>query len=422
MRRTIFIISALAGALGAATPALAQSDDLPGDDEYPADDMAAPAEEAAGSDYTGADDASYDDAASYGDDGSYDDASATYADPASYDDSTTYGEQPVSLSRFQRELSPYGRWVRTPEYGLVWIPSRQVVGADFVPYATGGSWRYSDVGWTFVTPRWRWGWAPFHYGRWYRAPGLGWVWIPGSRWAPAWVDWRYGSGYVGWAPLPPRRFAAALGYHDYWFFCSVRDMWRPHVWRYRVRSNPNLFRVALRARRPFVRGRVRWFAGPSVRVVERAIRRPVDRVHFRSPRQRVERRVMPRQERVQRLDRPQRVERQRRVERQQPVRLDRQRQNQMRVERQNQMRVERQNQMRVERQNQMREQRQNQVREQRQNQRVQRQQMREQRPNPMREQRQQQRVQLREERRVQRQQAREQRHQPTRERRRRPDR
>ena len=31
----------------------------------------------------------------------------------------------------------------------------------------------------------------------------GWIWYPGTRWAPAWVDWRCSDRYYGWAPLPP---------------------------------------------------------------------------------------------------------------------------------------------------------------------------------------------------------------------------
>jgi len=423
MRRTIFIISALAGALGVSAPALAQSDDLLGDDEYPADDYAAPSEETAAP----ADEPAYDDSGSYTDsyaDSSVDDSS--YGDSSvGYDDAAPYDRGAVSTSQFQRTLAPYGRWVRTPEYGLVWIPSQRVVGSNFVPYATGGNWRYSNAGWTFVSD-WNWGWAPFHYGRWYRAPRLGWVWIPGSVWAPAWVDWRYGDGYIGWAPLPPRRFAYLLRSHDYWFFCSARDLWRPHFWRYRVRSTPALFRVALRARRPMVRGHARWFAGPNPRLIERVARRPVVRVDVRPRRARVE---TPRQQRIQRqqrieMPRQQRIDRrQERVERQQRIQVPRQqrvertqpqqrfeRQREMRVERQQQQRAERQPQQRFERQREMRVERQQQQRAERQQQRAERQQ-----------QRQEQRVQRQQERRVERQQAREQ-HQPTRERRRRPDR
>ena len=30
-------------------------------------------------------------------------------------------------------------------------------------------------------------------GRWFFDDSYGWVWVPGSEWAPAWVAWRYGD-------------------------------------------------------------------------------------------------------------------------------------------------------------------------------------------------------------------------------------
>jgi hypothetical protein len=30
---------------------------------------------------------------------------------------------------------------------------------------------------------------------------VGWYWIPGSAWSPAWVSWAVGTDYVGWCPL-----------------------------------------------------------------------------------------------------------------------------------------------------------------------------------------------------------------------------
>jgi len=58
-----------------------------------------------------------------------------------------------------------------------------------------------------------WGWAPFHYGNWVYADA-GWCWVPGRVWAPAWVDWRYGNGYVGWYPLPPVGYAGVTVVHQ----------------------------------------------------------------------------------------------------------------------------------------------------------------------------------------------------------------
>jgi hypothetical protein len=103
----------------------------------------------------------------------------------------------ASISYFHEQLSPYGRWVDRDGYGQVWVP---YVAAGWRPYTTG-HWVYTDQGWAWVADE-SWGWAPFHYGRWFYADG-GWGWVPGTVWAPAWVAWRNGGGYVGWAALPP---------------------------------------------------------------------------------------------------------------------------------------------------------------------------------------------------------------------------
>src|SRR6266496_1683468 len=45
-----------------------------------------------------------------------------------------------------------------------------------------------------------------------RSDRYGWVWIPGTVWAPAWVTWTYNDNYVGWAPLPPSIVFGSSGY------------------------------------------------------------------------------------------------------------------------------------------------------------------------------------------------------------------
>ena len=106
----------------------------------------------------------------------------------------------VPVESFYNELAPYGQWTQHPGYGNVWMPN---AGPDFQPYATGGHWVMTEFGNTWVSD-YAWGWAPFHYGRWIfdQAYG-GWLWIPGTDWAPAWVSWRSGGDYYGWAPLGP---------------------------------------------------------------------------------------------------------------------------------------------------------------------------------------------------------------------------
>ena len=66
-----------------------------------------------------------------------------------------------------------------------------------------GQWHYTELGWHFTSPE-PWGWACYHYGRWIKYRTLGWCWVPGREWAPAWVSWRTSPNHIGWSPLPPR--------------------------------------------------------------------------------------------------------------------------------------------------------------------------------------------------------------------------
>jgi len=110
--------------------------------------------------------------------------------------------QALDPGAFKQQLSPYGRWVDTPEYGRVWIPNG--LRSDWQPY-TDGRWIYTDWGWTFVSDV-PWGPVVFHYGRWGFRASLGWFWVPGFVWAPAWVSWRISDGFVCWAPFGPAGF------------------------------------------------------------------------------------------------------------------------------------------------------------------------------------------------------------------------
>lgn len=106
---------------------------------------------------------------------------------------------PVEVATFHERLGAYGRWTTVEGYGQVWAPAS--VRAGWRPYADG-RWVLTEYGWTYVSDD-PWGWAAYHYGNWVLAGGVGWVWIPGRVWAPAWVTWRYGGGYAAWAPAPP---------------------------------------------------------------------------------------------------------------------------------------------------------------------------------------------------------------------------
>lgn len=101
-----------------------------------------------------------------------------------------------SLAYYDDELSRHGSWVYMNHYGWAWRPT---VALGWRPYHNG-YWHRGRSGcltWVSYEP---WGWVPYHYGRWSYDPFYGWFWVPGVGYAPAWVYWWYGPGYIGWAP------------------------------------------------------------------------------------------------------------------------------------------------------------------------------------------------------------------------------
>ena len=147
-----------------------------------------------------------------------------------------------SYQSFYDDLSPYGQWIDDPRYGYVWLPD---VGPDFKPYATNGHWVYTEDGWTWASD-YQWGWAAFHYGRWFFSNGYGWMWVPGNEWAPAWVTWRNSNDYYGWAPMEPGvnvDYAYGGGYNPpshYWCFVPHQYVSSPYVRNYYVNESRNV--------------------------------------------------------------------------------------------------------------------------------------------------------------------------------------
>ena len=124
--------------------------------------------------------------------------------PAKSDDATaaqTNETSGASYDLFYDRLQSDGQWFNDATYGSVWQPRIASTDQQWRPY-TDGRWVYTDRGLTWISNE-NFGWATYHYGRWVRRSEQGWVWVPGSTWAPAWVSWRQSDDYVGWAPLPP---------------------------------------------------------------------------------------------------------------------------------------------------------------------------------------------------------------------------
>ncbi|MGE5448804.1 MAG: DUF6600 domain-containing protein [Bacteroidales bacterium] len=194
-------------------------------------------------------------------------------------------DQEVGFQVFYDELSPYGNWVDYSNYGYIWIPD---VRREFAPYSTNGHWVMTDYGWTWVSD-YRWGWAPFHYGRWDYDDYYGWFWVPGNEWGPAWVTWRGGNGYYGWAPMRPGMNINSSYNDEYrdinrWHFVRDRDFGRNDLDRYYVNrgnyttiiNNSTVINNTTVDRRR----NTTYVAGPPQENVQRATGRNINRVRI----------------------------------------------------------------------------------------------------------------------------------------------
>ncbi|GHE23467.1 DUF6600 domain-containing protein [Sphingobacterium griseoflavum] len=189
---------------------------------------------------------------------------AVYAQP--------YGE--VSFDLFYDELSPYGDWDRDANYGDIWFPH---VDRNFRPYGTNGYWTMTEYGNTWVS-NYDWGWAPFHYGRWVYTNYNGWGWIPDYEWGPAWVDWRTGGGYYGWAPMAPRsrvQVAVAMPL-NLWVFLPVRRIYDPYISRHWSYGQRSIYNRTTIINNTYVVNNHHYYGGPGRRDIERNIGRRVN--------------------------------------------------------------------------------------------------------------------------------------------------
>jgi len=111
----------------------------------------------------------------------------------------------------------YGEWIWDDLLGYVWKPFTNEIQnpgtgspkytiygwepscAYWQPYYYG-QWTLSN-GQMFWVPQEPWGWVPYHLGVWHWSKKLGWIWIPGSAFSPAWADWQFFYGF-GWGGRP----------------------------------------------------------------------------------------------------------------------------------------------------------------------------------------------------------------------------
>lgn len=189
----------------------------------------------------------------------------------------------MDFGDFYDYLAPYGVWVAFQPYGYVWLPRH--VDFQWRPYSSG-RWLSTDYGWTWIAEE-EWGWIPFHYGRWGWDNTLGWFWVPGTVWAPAWVSWRWGDLYIGWAPLPPDvEFIAGVGIRSpydfpdyYWNFVEGRYFQYDYLNRYVLphERNSGILRHSVRKSDLALRDRQIFNDGLGVDEVRRLTRSDVSR-------------------------------------------------------------------------------------------------------------------------------------------------
>lgn len=128
------------------------------------------------------------------------------------------------------DLNGFGDWVHTAQYGYIWRPYASVTNAysNWSPYRYG-HWRWMPpYGWTWINDE-PWGWATYHYGRWFYDSGS-WYWSPygyyrysRSWWSPALVVLNIYGGGIAWYPLP-----YTYGYYNYNYYYNHHHGWGGH--------------------------------------------------------------------------------------------------------------------------------------------------------------------------------------------------
>jgi hypothetical protein len=174
------------------------------------------------------------------------------------------------VSVFYDALAPWGVWEEDAAFGWVWRPS----DPTYAPYARG-RWVDTEAGPTFLEDS-AFGWAVAHYGRWMWRGS--WLWVPGVRWGPAWVEWRVGPDLVGWSPLSPDGWSRTKP-EAAWHFVATRDFHRPLsvVDVYATRDVPWLVSVSRNYARKAADSR--FVVGPEVRYAGWSARRvPLSRL------------------------------------------------------------------------------------------------------------------------------------------------
>ena len=159
------------------------------------------------------------------------------------------GQDVASVDVFLAPLSAQGRWVDS-RYGRAFLPNAP---QGWRPYVNG-RWGENRL-WISDDP---WGWATDHYGRWGHDDRIGWVWVPGTAWAPSWVAWREDEAQdvAGWAPIPPGiAYSLGVGFGSGWGYDNWNSWYGPS-WIWVPRQS--LYRPGFGGILPWQYGQTHW--------------------------------------------------------------------------------------------------------------------------------------------------------------------
>jgi hypothetical protein len=150
---------------------------------------------------------------------------------------------PSEIRYYADELDNHGRWIHSDEFGDVWQPAG--VAEDWRPYYQG-RWAPYSGGMTWVSDE-PWAYVAYHHGRWRWGVGVGWFWIPGVNYSPAWVAWNNTPGYCGWAPLGFYNTPCHWGYGAWgggyaWNVVSIHFINAPRLHTH-IHSDVNIIRT-----------------------------------------------------------------------------------------------------------------------------------------------------------------------------------
>lgn len=173
----------------------------------------------------------------------------------------------------------------TPTVGITTATGLSVTPATtYVPF-TNGQWVNTEAGWSFKAPT-EYEETTSHYGRWNYSPTLGWVWLPGRVYSPAWVDWKEDDNNIAWAPLPPSTYIVnnmvpmPVIPEDNYIVVEKKHFVQPEIYKYMYKENKNkiMIKEMRRSDGVMVKNNIIYNVGPDITMIRKITNLPLEPV------------------------------------------------------------------------------------------------------------------------------------------------